>query len=181
MFPRFLSTIFLTTIPAYSTVTLLTVIFKYNLLLLTMVLHYLFLIFVWLCLDSNTIHICRYLLSVTRCIWSLMQSNYASTETGVTFIFFPLSHDQGLLTMSSAISLIADTSRIQMRGTRVVYRPVGDTPGICCNVSQRKLLNDNYKCTQATYSLQIQLQSVPQGKFGKLALIQHKSLTCIED
>jgi len=33
--------------------------------------------------------------------------------------------------MSSMISLIADTLRMNMRGTKVVYRPVGDTSGIC--------------------------------------------------
>lgn len=33
---------------------------------------------------------------------------------------------------SSTISLIAETTRINMRGTAVVKRPVGDTSGICC-------------------------------------------------
>lgn len=35
------------------------------------------------------------------------------------------------LTMSSKISLSADTARINMNGTAVVYRPVGLTSGIC--------------------------------------------------
>lgn len=37
-----------------------------------------------------------------------------------------------LLTISSMISLIADTESIKIRGTIVVYRPVGETSGICC-------------------------------------------------
>lgn len=36
-----------------------------------------------------------------------------------------------ILTTSSIISFIADTASIKIRGTRVVYRPVGDTSGIC--------------------------------------------------
>lgn len=35
------------------------------------------------------------------------------------------------LTMSSAISLIADILKINIKGTAVVYRPVGETFGIC--------------------------------------------------
>lgn len=31
------------------------------------------------------------------------------------------------------ISLMAETERMKMRGTRVVYLPVGDTSGICCS------------------------------------------------
>lgn len=36
-----------------------------------------------------------------------------------------------ILTMSSIISFNADTLRIKINGTKVVYRPVGDTSGIC--------------------------------------------------
>lgn len=36
-----------------------------------------------------------------------------------------------ILTISSIISLSADTKRINISGTKVVYRPVGDTSGIC--------------------------------------------------
>ena len=32
------------------------------------------------------------------------------------------------------ISLMAETVRMNNNGTAVVYRPVGDTRGICCNV-----------------------------------------------
>lgn len=38
--------------------------------------------------------------------------------------------------MSSTISLRADTDKMQMNGTRVVYRPVGDTSGICCQQNE---------------------------------------------
>lgn len=34
---------------------------------------------------------------------------------------------------------MADTRRMKMRGTNVVYRPVGDTSGICCNTKEKKL------------------------------------------
>lgn len=34
--------------------------------------------------------------------------------------------------MSSMISFMADTDNIKINGTSVVYRPVGDTSGICC-------------------------------------------------
>ena len=37
-----------------------------------------------------------------------------------------------ILTKSSMISLSADTHRINIRGTSVVYRPVGEMSGICC-------------------------------------------------
>lgn len=37
------------------------------------------------------------------------------------------------LTKSSTISFIALTDRINISGTKVVYRPVGETSGICCN------------------------------------------------
>lgn len=36
-----------------------------------------------------------------------------------------------ILTKSSTISLMADTRRMNIRGTKVVYLPVGDTSGIC--------------------------------------------------
>lgn len=35
--------------------------------------------------------------------------------------------------MSSIISFTADTNKINISGTRVVYLPVGDTSGICYN------------------------------------------------
>lgn len=38
-----------------------------------------------------------------------------------------------LLTTSSTISLIALTDKINISGTKVVYLPVGETSGICCN------------------------------------------------
>jgi len=37
-----------------------------------------------------------------------------------------------ILTKSSIISLMADTNRMNNKGTAVVYLPVGDTSGICC-------------------------------------------------
>ena len=43
-----------------------------------------------------------------------------------------------ILTMSSMISLIAATAKINKRGTSVVYRPVGDTSGICCLKGEKK-------------------------------------------
>ena len=35
------------------------------------------------------------------------------------------------LTTSSTISLVADTAKMNNNGTSVVYRPVGETSGIC--------------------------------------------------
>ena len=49
----------------------------------------------------------------------------------------PWSHMKGPLTTSSMISLMATTRRMRERGTMVVNRPVGDTPGNCFTKRRR--------------------------------------------
>lgn len=48
-------------------------------------------------------------------------------------VFKKIKKNERLLTTSSTISLIALTDKINISGTRVVYLPVGETSGICCN------------------------------------------------
>lgn len=45
---------------------------------------------------------------------------------------------QMALTKSSTISLMALTAKIKINGTNVVYRPVGETSGICCSKAMNK-------------------------------------------
>lgn len=58
-----------------------------------------------------------------------------------------------LRTTSSIISLIAAQQRIIDRGTAVVYRPVGDTPGICCRTAmQRKKIFEYFRnCSKRNF------------------------------
>lgn len=51
--------------------------------------------------------------------------------------------------MSSIISFIADTDRIKISGTSVVYRPVGDTSGICCRsaIIKKKMFAHRLNCS----------------------------------
>lgn len=50
-------------------------------------------------------------------------------QTLIIFIYF--LYEILLLTKSSMISLIALTAKMKINGTNVVYRPVGETSGIC--------------------------------------------------
>lgn len=54
-----------------------------------------------------------------------------------------------ILTTSSMISFIAETLSIKMRGTKVVYRPVGETSGICCNsaISKKNIFAHLLNCS----------------------------------
>lgn len=49
------------------------------------------------------------------------------------------------LTKSSTISLMALTLRMNIKGTRVVYRPVGDTSGICCRSAMNRKKQFEYR------------------------------------
>lgn len=54
------------------------------------------------------------------------------------------------LTKSSTISLSALTDSININGTKVVYLPVGDTSGICCNnaINRKKQLEYRRNCSK---------------------------------
>jgi len=71
-------------------------------------------------------------------------------ETGIktVFIWWELAV-RIVLTISSIISLMALTERMNISGTSVVYRPVGDTSGICCSmaISRKKQLEYRRNCS----------------------------------
>lgn len=50
------------------------------------------------------------------------------------------------------ISLIADTERMNIKGTRVVNRPVGDTSGICWMGRELKKSYHQYHSTTLSFT-----------------------------
>lgn len=69
------------------------------------------------------------------------------------------------LTISSMISLMAETDRMKMRGTKVVYLPVGETSGICCSkaIIRKKMLAHRRNCSKRNNGTNlITLKETPQ-------------------
>lgn len=71
-----------------------------------------------------------------------------------------------ILTKSSTISLVADTARMNNSGTSVVYRPVGDTSGICCHTTHQNI-REKSKTNKKQKKGQIKGGDVKKIKHGK--------------
>lgn len=70
------------------------------------------------------------------------------------------------LTTSSTISLIALTLKINIKGTRVVYRPVGETSGICCNSAMNRKKQFEYRRNCSNRNDGIKLIILQRGRSG---------------
>lgn len=68
-----------------------------------------------------------------------------------------------ILTTSSMISLMAETLRMKIKGTSVVYRPVGDTSGICCikAMNKKKMLAQRRNCSKRNMGMKLKTLYFP--------------------
>uniref|UniRef100_A0A182TRG4 Uncharacterized protein n=1 Tax=Anopheles melas TaxID=34690 RepID=A0A182TRG4_9DIPT len=78
--------------------------------------------------------------------------------------------------MSSTISLIALTASINISGTSVVYRPVGDTSGICCSsaINRKKQFEYRRNCSNRNEDSANGRYSSWQLEFLECSFIQRK-------
>ena len=80
---------------------------------------------------------CHIVLHYTNCKHTKKKNSNRCVHRARLYLC-PLSHIKGPLTTSSITSLMAMTRRIRERGTMVVNRPVGDTPGNCFTRKRRR-------------------------------------------